>query len=186
MPLEIEVKLRIPSHDAIRAALQREGAARLGRVREHNIFFDRPSGELRQKDSGLRVRIAHPQAGPPTALLTFKGPPGQTGLRAREAFDLHIDPVDQLVPLLQALGFQQILLFEKNRETWQLDNCLIELDELPSLGHFVEIEAQGPDASETAVRAMQRRLGLDALPDHLQSYSRMARDAAGPSAELRF
>lgn len=186
MPLEIEVKLRVPSHDAIRTALQREGGTRLGRVREHNIFFDRTSGELRQKDSGLRVRIAYPESGAPTALLTFKGPPGQAGLRAREAFDLHIDPVDQLIPLLRALGFQQILLFEKNRETWQLDHCLIELDELPKLGLFVEIEAQGPDASEATVRSMQRRLALDALPDHPQSYSRMARDAAGPSAQLRF
>ena len=170
MPQEIEIKLKT-AHEPIREKLKSLRAHYAGTVRETNIFFDRQS-ELRKKDSGLRVRLARNHEKPndlPQALLTFKGPAATTGLRSREAFDLNITPHDQLIPLLKALGYDQILLFEKDRESWELDGCKIELDTMPVFGTFIEIE--GPD--EKTVQAVQAELNLaNVSPEHA-SYSKM-------------
>lgn len=201
MPLEIEIKLKLDSHDPVRQRLVALNAQHVGTVRETNMFFDRPDHSLRAADSGLRVRLTEPLASPavtpetkienqkpkvPQALLTFKGPAAQTGLHSREAFDLRAQPADQVVPLLLALGFQQQFLFEKDRDSWQLADCLIELDTLPHFGHFLEIE--GP--SEVAVGEVQRRLGLANFPPHRDSYSKMVgqylRQLKVAPSELRF
>ena len=57
MPLEIEVKLKVPDHTAVRERLMALNAQWVGKVRETNVFFDRDGGSLRKADSGLRVRL---------------------------------------------------------------------------------------------------------------------------------
>jgi adenylate cyclase, class 2 len=170
MPLEIEIKLKVESHEQVLRRLVEIGGERVGRVRETNIFFDRADRSLRKADCGLRVRLTRGagEAGP-RALLTFKGPAGATGLYAREAFDLKVTPVEQVVPMILAMGFEQMFLFEKDRESWRVGECLVELDTLPHFGKFVEIE--GP--SEEVVRAVQNQLGLGHLKQHDRSYIRM-------------
>jgi predicted adenylyl cyclase CyaB len=187
VPLEIELKLKLDSHAPVHARLAALHAEHRGTVRETNIFFDRPDRSLRRADSGLRVRLTSTPAGPtPQALLTFKGPAASSGLRSREAFDLHLTPPDQIVPLLQALGFVQLFLFEKDRDSWRLADCLVELDTLPHFGNFLEIE--GP--SENAVHHAQDQLGLASLPARRPSYAKMVGeflDRAAPAPrELRF
>jgi len=68
--------------------------------------------------------------------------------------------------ILAALGFIEAIRFEKRRETWQLDGCHVELDEVPHLGCYVEIE--GPD--EPTIRRIQADLGLADRPFILSSY----------------
>jgi predicted adenylyl cyclase CyaB len=171
MPLEIEVKLKVPSHGPIHRHLRALKAKHLGKVRETNIFFDFPKHSLRRKDSGLRVRLIASswRKTPVNALLTFKGPPQKTGLRPRNAFDLACTPHDQLIPLLESLGLYRIFSFEKDRDSWDLDRCRIELDTLPHFGTFLEIE--GP--SEKAVRNVQKKIGLESLTPESKSYSHM-------------
>ena len=185
MPLEIEIKLKVESHEPVLRRLAEIGGQRVGRVRETNIFFDRDDRSLRKADTGLRVRLTQaPGENEPRALLTFKGPAAAGGLHAREAYDLHMTPQEQVIPLLAALGFEQQFLFEKDRETWRVEECLVELDTLPHFGKFVEIE--GP--SEEAVRAAQEKAGLDALEQHPESYAKMVGEylrSVGRS-ELRF
>ncbi len=47
MPLEIEVKLKVPDHMAVRGRLMALNAQWVGKVRETNIFVDRDGGSLR-------------------------------------------------------------------------------------------------------------------------------------------
>jgi predicted adenylyl cyclase CyaB len=119
-------------------------------------------------------------------LLTVKGPAQRRGLRSREAFDVSVDPPGQIVGLLKMLGFEQILLFEKDRESWRVEDCLVELDTLPVFGCFVEVE--GP--SEEAVRQVQENLRLGDLQPERKSYSRMVGEYVereqAPHRALRF
>ncbi len=165
MPLEIEVKLKVEGHAGVVAKLRELGAVHRGQVRETNVFFDR-DGELRGQDRGLRVRLTE---GGGKALVTVKGPAGATGLRAREAYDVKCEPVEQVIPLLEALGFERVMSFEKDRDSWEMEGCLVELDTLPVFGRFVEVE--GP--SEEVVRAVQGKLGLGAQKPVQESYSAM-------------
>ncbi len=66
-----------------------------------------------------------------------------------------------MLDILKALNFVQVLSFQKKRESWEFDGCKIELDELPHLGLFLEIE--GP--TDAAIATIQEKLGLaDAAP----------------------
>ncbi|MDO8752423.1 MAG: hypothetical protein Q7J80_00900, partial [Anaerolineales bacterium] len=58
--------------------------------------------------------------------------------------------------VLEALGYIQILIYEKYRAIYEINDCHIMLDELP-YGDFVEIE--GSDASN--IRKTSLLLGLD-------------------------
>jgi adenylate cyclase class IV len=69
--------------------------------------------------------------------------------------------------LLERLGYVRQLSFEKRRETWKIDNCTVELDSLPELGSFVEIEC----SSEAEVVSTRERLGLADVPAVTPSYA---------------
>jgi len=157
MGLEIEAKLKVDSHDAIRATLADAQARCVGQVLESNVLFDHPDGSLRAKGCGLRVRSCVALAGEtPMPTITYKGPRQASPFKCREEIEITVDDAAQTQAMLESIGLALILVFEKRRESWQLDDCLIELDEVPYLGTFVEIE--GPN--EQQIHRMQDRLGL--------------------------
>ena len=88
------------------------------------------------------------------------------------------------MPLLKALGFEQTMLFEKDRDSWEYGGCKVELDTLPRLGRFMEIE--GP--SERAVKAVQKELKLEDLPPVRANYAHMVAErlTGCRNKELRF
>ena len=90
--------------------------------------------------------------------------------------------------IFERLGYRVTLSFEKRRETWELDGCTVELDELPAGingGTFAEVE--GP--TEDAVRQVVEKLGLAGEAQLKQSYSEMIAnhlDAKGGERVVRF
>jgi len=104
-----------------------------------------------------------------TVTLTFKGPRDPGPLKSREEIELEVADASAMLQLLERLGYRTILSYQKNRESWTLDDCRIELDEPPHIGLFVEIE--GPD--ESAIRHVQRRLDLRDADLVRESYVRL-------------
>lgn len=45
--------------------------------------------------------------------------------------------------ILYFLGFKKLVIVKKKRKTWETQNLLITIDDVDSLGTFVEIEAKG-------------------------------------------
>ncbi len=167
MAVELEAKLAVDSHDEVRVRLPAVGADRMGFVLETNAIFDSASRSLLANDEGLRVRGLDVIDGPARpATLTYKGPKRPGPLKQREEIEVSISDAQAARSLLVALGFVEALTFQKRRETWALDECHIELDELPHLGHFVEVE--GPDGD--AVHGVLERLGLSDRPIIKTSY----------------
>lgn len=170
MHTEIEVKLAVESFDGLRGQLAAADAVRIGCVIETNWFFDRPDRSLATGDQGLRIREVHPVDGSSIpSTLTYKGPASSGPVKSRPELELTIADADGARELLLAIGFVEILAYQKRRESWQFCSCRIELDELPHLGRFVEIE--GPD-QQTIVEA-RRRLGLAEVAVADQSYLAM-------------
>ncbi len=167
MALEIEAKIRLADHEEVRQALRRCGATCLGAALETNRFFDWPDASLRLGDQGLRLRLAEPYPVPdapqratdaPRVTVTFKGPQrkGASKLKVREEFEFRADAAEGPAAVLTALGLVNTMTFQKRRESWDLGDCRVELDELPALGLFMEIE--GPSAE--AIAAAIADLGL--------------------------
>ena len=163
MPTEIELKVIVPDHAEATAALEGAGAELVGSAVQTDRFFDTPDKALRGSDRGLRLRkVEHLGGGgadaDARAVVTFKGPrEAASGIKIREEHQTQVDDDGPLVRIFEACGLRPMLTIQKRRTTWRLDECLVELDELPAIGCFVEIE--GPD--EAAVETVRAKLGLE-------------------------
>lgn len=172
MGLEIEAKLGVDSHGPLRRTLADLAAQFVGRVTETNHILDAADGSLRSAGSALRVRTSQPaDAGPATTTLTFKGPVQGGGLKRREEIEVSVEDPEAMLNLLQALSFVEVMAYRKRRESYRLANCRIELDEVPMLGCFVEIEGPG----EEAIRQVQQQMGLADVQHIPQSYIALLR-----------
>ena len=176
---EIEVKFKVVSHASLRRKLSALGAEFCSTVIQEDAYFDTPGRSLLADQSGLRVREvkvlraaagARPN-GQPT--LTYKGPlHANRKAKVRREIETHFETPGAIEQVLVAIGHELVMSFQKRRTTYRLGRCLIELDELPLLGPFVEVE--GP--SERLVLSIAHKLGL-AGESIKASYAHLIMDA---------
>jgi adenylate cyclase class 2 len=152
---EIEAKMKVPDFSAILQKLRERGATRKGSELETNIFFDTPDAALRKADKGMRLRIAISERGIKKCIVTFKGPLQSGPLKKRQEIEFVVSGPKAVTDLFAQLGYHETLSFEKRRESWLFHECEVELDELPFLGKYVEIE--GPSEA----KVLEARTALD-------------------------
>jgi adenylate cyclase class 2 len=161
MPQEIEAKIKVDSFAPVRAKLEQAGAKFVGDYLETNVMFDTEDRALLAADKGLRVRCARNLADKSeNSTVTYKGPRAHSNLKSRPETELEVADFHDAIELLEQLKYIQVLSFEKRRQSWELGGCKVELDELPHLGCFVEIEGR----SEQAIKDVQKALGLAERP----------------------
>lgn len=188
--LEIEVKFYVDDLDGLRERLLAAGAAQVKpRLFERNVRFDDDRGTLAREQQLLRVRQDD------RARLTFKGQvAGDAAPQAKVREELEVEVSDALTmsTILQRLGFQPRQVYEKYRETFDLDGVEVVLDELP-FGNFVELEGEsedGPGGQETGIRRVAQRLGLDweqrIVDNYLSLMARLKRHYELPFSDLTF
>ena len=166
MHTEIEAKLKVDSLQDIERKLGEVGAEFVAEQLQTDTYFDDADGSLKGGDRALRVR--RQRAGKKEkSFLTYKGPKQKDDFKKRQEIEIEIGDADSAEELLSALGYEKALVFEKKRRIWQLNDCVVSLDELPLLGSFVEIE--GPDGDSIA--DVQENLGLSDLPHIVESYA---------------
>ena len=190
MPVEIEAKMKVASLATVRDRLKAVGAKAAGSVVEMNTFFDTDDRSLLAKDEALRLRVQRNVSdGAAKFILTFKGPRQHGQLKSREEDELTVTDDRDAIALLRCLGYSRVISFEKRRESWKFEGCAVELDELPYLGLFVEIEGPSEDivlkvrktltlADEPVVRASYIAL----LTTHLQERGETQREIRFPQA----
>ncbi len=169
MSLEIEAKMRLTDRAAIEQQLEQLGAERGPTILEQNTYFDTDRHELKSTDQGLRIRVEQHDGKPFRATMTHKGPRAHGQLKSRTETEVGVDNARAAAEMLAALGFFPLLSFEKRRQRWKLDGCNVEMDTLPYLGEFIEIE--GP--SDDAVLSVRERLGMSETPLIRASYVAM-------------
>jgi adenylate cyclase, class 2 len=167
MPIEIEAKLSVPDLDVVRARLRDVGATPAGSCLETNTFFDSEDRSLLAADEGLRLRKrVDSKTSEIKYIITYKGPRQHGQLKNRDEVECGVENDRDAMTLLSRLGFLRTLSFEKHRESWKLGGCSVELDLLPHLGTFVEIE--GP--TEAAILKVRDQLQLSERPIVKASY----------------
>lgn len=167
MAVEIEAKMKVADFSAIRGKLKELGASEKERVMESNTFFDTDDRSMLAADKGLRLRQKNNlSTGAESFIITYKGPRQRGEVKNREEIELSVASGKDAMALLEKLGYHRILTFEKKRESWLLEGCEIELDEVPYLGTFVEIE--GP--REDQILKLREKLGLADRPMVRESY----------------
>jgi adenylate cyclase class 2 len=148
---ETEVKFYVRDLYQIKSRLKELGAHLLQeRVLETNIRFDLPGTPLRAQGRVLRLRRDT------DARLTYKSASQkEEGVLSREEIEFVVEDFEKAKRFLEALGYQKLVYYEKYRATYQWNETLIMLDELP-YGDFVEIEGENVDA----IRGVADKLNL--------------------------
>lgn len=185
MSVEIEAKMKFGDLDVIRERLKSARAKFVGRTNEVNRFYDAPDGRLSSADRGLRLRTnTNADTGDAEHVVTMKGPRQKSAFKTREELEFTVDAVDAVDGVFAHLGYPLNLSFEKRRESWTLDGCKIELDEMPVFGTFVEIEGK----DEASVESVRKKLGLAGEPTISEGYATMVAKhlAKTGGRELRF
>lgn len=168
MGTEIEAKLKVDSLQTAAEKLARLGAEFLQEQLQKDYYFDDANGAFVKTDRCLRLRQQF--AGRKEKIfLTYKGAKEKDNFKKRKELEVEVKDLDSAGKLLSALGFEQVLMVEKRRRIWRLENCIVCLDELPLLGSFVEIE--GPD--DRSIADVQCNLGLAHLPHIPESYAKL-------------
>lgn len=170
MSREIEAKFKVETFAGVRKALRAGGARYLATAIQTDRYFDTPAGRLLKADTGVRIRrircLRSGAGGKDTRpQITFKGPARRRGrAKVRREVQTRIDDAEAVEEILRALGLTVTATIRKRRAGYLLGRCRIELDELPVIGRFVEIEGR----SEKQILGVARRLGLSGRPikDH--------------------
>jgi predicted adenylyl cyclase CyaB len=178
MAHEVEAKFKVDGFAAIRKALRSENAEYAGTVLHSDRYYDRPDNGFAERGCGLRLRLrqalkhGHHAQLDERPEITFKGPvDADSRLKSRREIQTRLDDAQAAADLLEACGLVCFRIIEKRRCSYRLGRAIIELDELPLLGSFVEIEG----VSENHVETVQKRIGIQA--EHINdSYVHLVTD----------
>lgn len=161
MDLEIEVKFILSDFSALMRKIESLGLpCTQERVFELNQRFDQPDRRLFVAHQVLRLRRDH------NAILTFKGPGVlENDVLLRQEIETVVADHDAAKRLLEALGYEVSMIYEKYRANYLLDGVTLSVDETP-FGLFIELE--GNSAEE--LRLAADKLGMDWEQRINQSY----------------
>ena len=187
MAHEIESKFKVDDFSAVRRALRAAGAEYLCTVLQTDCYYDTSGKMLLSRDCGLRIRTVRclrrgAEKIDTRPLLTVKGP-ADSSLEAkiRREVQTHLDNVEEVEEILLAVGMKPSLTIQKRRASYKLGKSLIELDELPLIGCFVEIEAP----SQKQIQQTRQKLHLEGNPitDHYINLLTSANKKIGKSVK---
>ena len=160
--LNIEIKARSDNLQTIRDLLQAHQADFRGTDHQIDTYFKVPHGRLKLREGNIENALIYyereDQEGPKRSAITL----------------LPVTPGSPLKALLtQAVGI--LMVVEKHRDIYFIDNVKFHLDDVRDLGTFVEIEAidyDGTIGSETLRVQCQKFLALfNIQPDQLVAVS---------------
>jgi adenylate cyclase class 2 len=167
MPIEVEQKFRVLDHAAIQRILADLNAGPGETVEQVDRYFNHPARDFAKTDEALRLRRVGPRN-----YITFKGPKLDATTKTRREIEVEFSSGDEsaseAAALLEALGFKPVAQVHKRRThmtvRWEGREVGVALDEVDTLGSFVELELMAMDREVAQARdclvSLAQRLGL--------------------------
>ncbi|MGC9779067.1 MAG: class IV adenylate cyclase [Candidatus Heimdallarchaeota archaeon] len=135
MPIEVEVKLKIADLNELEMKLVEKGAILEEIVNQRDQYFNHPSKDFSETDEALRIREDGDRI-----FLTYKGPKFDPKSKTRIEIDLKVENAQQLSNLLEKLNFEKVAIVSKERRIYLLDGMHFCLDNVASIGTYLEVE----------------------------------------------
>lgn len=174
MAIEIEKKYRLTAAQRaeVLERLDEIGARFEGEDFEENILYR--GGVLDEKNAVLRVRKIGEKA-----ILTYKlRIQNQSDVKHQIEHETLVQDPQEIEKIIENLGFQKKLIYEKRRKTWRFREVEIVVDELP-FGLFMEIEG-----SITAIAEAEIFLDIEDLIVEHKTYPRLTGEFGSPNGEV--
>ena len=175
MNYEVEQKHRVVDLAALLSRLARQGVELESPVEQADQYFAHPARDFATTDEALRIRTTGGRS-----FVTYKGPKLDVVTKTRRELELPLHERDadgsQFAKLLVALGFRPVATVRKQRRMFRIDHSgrPVEgaIDEVDSVGTFVELEIIADDANLEAAKQVIRDLAaaLDLGPTERRSY----------------
>jgi predicted adenylyl cyclase CyaB len=182
---EIELKFPLGDLEEIKKKLREAGFSSQGPIFEFNVVFDTPARTLSSNGCLLRLRRDS------KVKLTYKEPPAEKSslssrFKVKSESELELGDFETMRFILHRLGFTEERIYEKYREHFTRgDGASAELDHLPHLGYYLELE----DIPEK-IEALAAELDLDPArglrQNYFQLYKEYCRRTGQAGRDMRF
>lgn len=160
MAIEIEKKYRLSEQQRLFVldSLEEIGAEFKREDFEENTIYG--GGVLDEKRAVLRVRKTQDKT-----ILTFKQRiSNEFDIKQQIEHETEVSNTEEIIKIIENLGFGPRLVYEKRRKTWQFRQVEIVLDVLP-FGLFLEIEG-----SITAIAEAEMFLNIEDFAAEHETY----------------
>ncbi|HJZ90162.1 MAG TPA: class IV adenylate cyclase [Gemmataceae bacterium] len=155
--LEVEAKYRLTDPEAVETRLREWGAAVIADHAEADHYLNAPDRDFARTDEALRLRRIGDQT-----FLTYKGPRHDAKSKTRPELEVPCPPGDgpaaAFLKLFGHLGYRPVAVVRKRRRIyeWTRDGFTIHasLDDVESVGRFIEIEIVADESKYEAARAI--------------------------------
>ena len=122
------------------------------------VYFDFPNNILQNERKLLRLRKLRDKAE-----LTFKDKKGKDKAKIADEEEVSVSDFETMRKMFKGMGLKEFRSYTKHRVSYKLNNIHFELDTIPEIPTFLEIEA----TSVEKVYEFVEKLGFkkeDALP----------------------
>ena len=180
MAIEIEVKILNVVPLEIMERLERAGAQSMGEWFVETRVFDFPDRRLLSAGGYVRIRNEGTQWH-----CTYKKKISQDQAKTMLEMDMQVSDPQTACEIFKALGLEIVLCFEKKRRHYEYEDWVFDLDELPGVPPYLEIEASSWEEIERALDflGIDRSRGVSMGPKELLAHYGMSIDEI---QELRF
>jgi adenylate cyclase, class 2 len=182
---EVELKFPLTDREAVRSRLVELGFTCSGRVFEYNLVLDTPDGSLTAEGKLLRLRSDR------KIRLTFKernAVPGALDERykVRSESEIELSDLETMRHILHRLGYTRERVYEKYREHFSRGpGVSAELDTLPRLGEFLELEAP-PEVIDSLAADLGLEVTRGLRENYFQLYNARCQAEGIQPGDMRF
>jgi len=174
--IEVETKLKIDGTEHIEERVKELIGDYQGEKTEIDLYFDHPNMQILSGGCALRVRDTGGKY-----RLTYKGTKKDDETTSREEIEIGIESAREMIEILDELGFYEICKVKKLRKTYLLKDLVITLDNVDSLGEFIEVEGKANNDREfkekkDEIFKLLKKLGLSTGDISQRSYLEMLLD----------
>lgn len=163
MAIETEKKFNLSSdqREQVLGNLKELGAKYIREDFEENTLYS--GGTLSEKGAVLRLR----RIGDKTILTYKQRIENAADVKQQIEYETVVGKAEEMEMIIESLGFEKALVYEKRRQTWQFRSVEVVVDELP-FGQYMEIEG-----SITGIAEVEMLLDIGNFAVENETYPRL-------------
>lgn len=139
--IEVEVKLQIDNIEQMMETLQMQGFVQESVFFESDTYFTHPHHDFWESDEALRLRSCENiETKEKSAVITYKGAKMDDVSTTRPEYETAVGDAEVLYRILIAADFLPVMPVKKKRISFKKEDMTVCLDEVESLGTFMEVE----------------------------------------------